>query len=206
MNMIILCKDSDVLSGLEDDWFKLNYKLFLRFNTDSVDILISREDKKPENSVAYIVDNYEECKEKLDEIFLNNSIENPFGTDRAYKIMGDIIPYLRSFLDRNNLSWHENAYSEFHNFYMEPNRIRNDKEFIKHLKQIFSSDDDNIVFISLFIVSFLYNKDELEYQISIEYIRNILLKKYSISDIESGECAIKIGINDIKKILKSLND
>jgi len=70
---------------------------------------------------------------------------------------------------------------------------------------MFKVTDTNLIYALLLLLQFmLEGKEELRFINSLEMILMMLLRKFSISDVENSRAKVSISNNDLQKALKRI--
>lgn len=208
MTVVRLCRGDDDLTRLASDLMSMRYVLYVRFEDDRIDLFIGKPKDKRGDSMAYIQSNYSKYYDTLQNFILVNLDEDGkkiLSSKKEYlhKVLSNIHPIIdrRSiFIDRSfeELYYYNYKHSSKDNIYTE---------FVEYLQKQLKSKDDNIVYAFLLLAAFLSQpQEEKTHKIIMENILYILLEKYTISDIEKGDCCVSIGLDDIKRVLKRLDN
>ncbi len=201
-----ICNQSPELSRLSSNFMSMRYILYIRFNKNTVDIIVSSNEQKPLNAVAYNQNNYAKCYEAFKSFVSNNSTQedNEILTSKEenyHKIMSNV----HELISRRNL-WLDRDFEEY---YLRNYRYYSTEKFgfevLEYLQRVLKCKDVNMVYAFLFLSSFLLKSEGEKNHISImEKILSMLLEQHTITDVENGNCVLTIGYEDIKKVIKRL--
>lgn len=205
MTLVQLCKQTPELLRLRNNLMSMRYVLYLRFNGNTIDLIVSRQGDKPKGAIAYIQNNFTKCHEAFNAFVSTNSTEADrdallLKIDFLHKVLPDIhelVSRRSIFLDR-----------DFEEYYYRYRYNSNETlyfEISKYLQKVLKSKDDSVVYAYLFLSAFLLKREGEKKHITImENILAMLLEQYTVSDVENGNCTRTIRYEDIKKVIKRL--
>lgn len=204
--LVQLCKQNSIISRLGSGLMSMRYVLYIRFNKNTIDLIVSRSGDKTIDAVAYIQNNYSKCYEAFKKFMLLNFTKDDYDslflrTEYLHKVL----PNIHELISRHNVFFDR----DFEEFYYYDYRYLSNEEFhlqlTEYLKKNLKSKDENIVYAFLFLSAFLLKSaGEKNHIIIMENILAMLLERYTVSDVEKGKCAVSISSDDIKKVIKRL--
>ena len=203
MILVQLCKHDPELSRFSSNLMSMRYILYIRFNENTMDLIVSRSDDKPTDALAYIQSNYLKCYNTFkDLVSFNSTIVEQEITVNLHKMLitvQDLINNHNIFIDKD---FEEYYYNYRYTSYKE---LHSDIDVMEYLKKILKSRNDNIVYAFLFLSAFFLMKEAEKDHIAImENILAMLLERYTVSEVENGKCAVSIRYEDFKKMIKRL--
>lgn len=202
MTLVQICKQDSELSRFRNELMSIRYVLYIRYNENTIDLIVSRLGNKLIDAIPYIQNNYAKCDSEFRNFAVFNSIKNG---DKIILSQLEpwhkIVPDVRDLINRN-ICFVDDVVDEFYPY-------RYDKEhfpLIQYLQERFKSKDDRIVYTFFLVSAFLVRKRDEKSSIAImDNILGMLLEQYTVSEIENGECAVSIRQEDIKKVIKKLS-
>lgn len=206
MTLVQLCKETPDLSRLRNSLMSMRYVLYLRFNDNTIDLIVSRQGEKPTDAVAYIQNNFSKCNEAFRSFVLSNSTEDENDTlFLKTEYLHKILPNIRELVSRRSVFWDRDFEEYYYYHYRYPSSEKFHLEISEYLQKVLKSKDDNVVYAFLLLAAYLLKCEGEKNHISImENILAMLLERFTVSDIESGDCIKTIRYEDIKKVLKRL--
>ena len=206
MTLVQLCKETPELSRLRSGLMSMRYVLYLRFNENTIDLIVSRQGEKPTDAIAYIQNNFSKCNEAFKNFVLSNSTEaenNALILKTEY--LHKVLPNIHELVSRRSIFWDRDFEEYYYYHYRYPSSEKFHLEISEYLQKILKSKDNNVVYAFLLLAAFLLKREGEKDHISImENILAMLLEQFTVSDIESGDCIKTIRYEDIKKVLKRL--
>ena len=208
MVLVQLCKQDSELSRLNSVLMSMRYGLFIRFNKNSLDLIVSRQNNKPVNAFAYIQNNYSKFDDEFEKFVSNNLIkDNQTKLYLQEEYIHKILPEIRELFDRrakHSLFLRDDFDQYF--TYKYPHYDNSYFPILEYLQKKLKCKDYKMVYAFLVLEAFLLKKNDASPHIAImENILGILLEQYTISAIENGECVVSIRQEDIAKVIKRLN-
>lgn len=203
-----LCQRDDSLSHLHNNIMSMRYILYIRYNSESIDLIVSRSGNRPDNSIAYIQNNYQKCKDMFFDFLKDNAAEDEMESlSIKSKYLHEIIPAAREFLNRRNFleeSLLDDYYFYHHKYSKEIYINKLKSSFQKLLK----NKDDSFLYSFLIVLAFILKEDKnisrKEHMVIMENVLTLLLESFSVSDVENGNCKISLKYNDIKMVIKRI--
>lgn len=206
MALVQLCKQIPELSHLRNSLMSMRYVLYLRFNDNTIDLIVSRQKEKPTDAVAYIQNNFTKCHEAFKTFMLSNSTEEDKDESNSKtEYLHKVLPNIHELFNRRSifLNWDFEEYHYYHYRYASSKKLY--FEISEYLQKVLKSKDDNIVYAFLLLSAFwLKREGEKEHKAIMENILAILLEQYTVSDVENGNCTKTVQYEDIKKVMKRL--
>lgn len=206
MTLVQLCKETPELSRFRSSLMSMRYVLYLRFNENTIDLIVSRQGEKPTDAVAYIQNNFSKCNEDFKSFVLSNSTEDEAETlISKTEYLHKILPNIHELISRRSIFWDRDFEEYYYYHYRYPSSERFHLEISEYLQKILKSKDDNVVYAFLLLAAFLLKREGEKSHISImDNILAMLLEQFTVSDVESGNCTKTIRYEDIKKTFKRL--
>lgn len=204
MTLAHLCKQAPELSSFSKNLMSMRYVLYVRFNKESIDLIVSRPGQKPANALAYIQSNYSKCHDTFNNFISSNSTTDDQNTlSLRADYLHKLLPSLYEIMDkRTYLLDRDEDYYYFHKY---PTNSRLFSEKTEYLQKILKGKDENIVYAFLILAAFLLKIEGDKNNITImDNILAMLLERYTVSEVENGKCAVSVQYNDIKKVIKRL--
>jgi len=183
----------------------MRYVLYIRFNESRIDLIVSRPGDKPADAVAYTQNNYSKCYDAFRNFILLNSNEDDkeilsLKEEYLHKVLPDVHE-----LVRRRVVYIGDDFDEYYYHYKYSSREKFHFEMMEYLHKVLKSKDHNIVYAFLVLSVFLINrKGEKNNPIITENILAMLLEENTVFEVENGKCAVSIGYDDIKKVIKRL--
>lgn len=205
MALVQICKQNSELSHLRGSLMSMRYVLYIRFNERRIDLLVSRPGDKPTDAVAYTQNNYSKCYDAFTNFILLNSNEDDkeilsLKEEYLHKVLPDVHE-----LVRRRTVYIGDDFDEYYYHYKYSSREKFHFEMMEYLHKVLKSKDHNIVYVFLVLSVFLINrKGEKNNPILMENILAMLLEENTVFEVENGKCAVSIGYDDIKKVIKRL--
>lgn len=203
--MVSLCKEHDSLTNLANSIMSSRYVLYLRFNTSSIDLIVTKVGNKSNNAISFTKNNYNKCVKTFNDFFTINSNKKDFeafsqNSERLYNTVRDLLDSI--FMRKNYLS-HEYPYNiyEFESGELYDFRLK------EHMKKLLKYKKDNVVYTFLLFAAFLLNNFENKVNLTImDFILQLLLGTTTLSDVENGKCCVTVEYEDIKRVINRLNN
>ena len=200
-----LCSKNKNLEHVRDKFMRERYILYVCFNDSSIDLIINKPNQKPQNAIAYSKNNQKKYQEEMTLFVSKNSINFDQSsiqkvTERVHQIIPEIHHYLYEFdifdegIGQRYLSRHffDENYSE---------------RFEEVMRKIFKVKDANLTYAILLLMQvMLEGKEELRFINTMDTILMLLLRKFSVSDVENNRAIISVQSEDIQRILKRFNN
>ena len=208
MNLVQICKQDGDLSRLSSSLMSMRYVLYVRFNTKTIDLIVSRAGDKNIDAVAYIQNNYSKCYEAFNWFIMS------YLTDEEKQILDSqkgqlhkVLAELRDIISRNNFLW-DRSYTDYYCY--DYRLFLNDRlsfGIMDYLQKILKSKDENIGYAFLLLSVFLLKNEREKNHINImDSILQMLLQRYTVSEIENGRGIVSISYDDMKKVIKRLKN
>lgn len=206
MTLVKLCKHNSELSRLSSGLMSMRYGLFIRFNNNAIDLIVSRLNNKPVDALAYNQNNYTKCDDEFEDFISNSSIkDNKIPLSLQAEYMHKILPNVQELFGRHSSLFLNGDFNEYYTFrYSRHGRTQS--QIMQYLQKSLKSKDSKMVYAFLLLQAFLLKKQDVKFHVAIiENIFLMLLEQYTVSEIENGECVVSVQQEDIIKVIKRLN-
>lgn len=199
-----LCNKSASLSKLKKDIMRSRYVLFVQFNDTSIDLFVNSSDKKPDHAIQYNKNNFHKIKEQFFNFLRENTIiKNADIQQTKFEQIHEILPRIHDLMRRHGSLWRHRGYEEYYHRYILNEEF--DLEVKEILQKVLKTKEDNLAYAFLFVIELILNgREEMRYVSSMESIFTLLLKKFTVTDIENDKCYVSIGCDNIKKVIKRI--
>ena len=200
-----LCSKNKNLEHIRDKFMRERYILYVCFNDSSVDLIISKTNQKPQNAIAYSRNNKKKYQEEMALFVSKNSISfDQSNIQKATERVHQIIPEIHHYLYEFDIFDEEIGQRYFNRHFFDENYGERFKEV---MRKIFKVKDANSTYATLLLMQvMLEGKEELRFIDTMDTILMLLLRKFSVSDIENNRAIISVTSDDIQKILKRFNN
>ena len=192
-----------------DDYKHLNkkimsgrYVLSVRFNFDSIELIVMRNGCPHENSILYTNNNIKKYKEELFTFVGKQDINDyNLSSRQLYRLLDELRYY--SYEETDNLTA-TYGYGYFWGYSHE-------KYLGEKIKMIISKElkikESNLTCAVLLVLQAVFaEREERKYIDPMNAILILLLEKYSISDVEQDNAKLIINKADIEKIIKRMTN
>lgn len=199
-----ICKRSESLCKLKNEFSNMRYSLGFCFNSNSIELRICRSNRQNNNISAYTKNNLDKINKKLKDFVRNNLLEidnEIFG--KKSEILHDFKVELYKILDNRNSFFRSSIQEDI--FYRRIDRDYYDK-WIKRISKKFTGNNDEKVYYAVLLIILSYDEKMHKHMMPMQHVLDLLLQKYSISDIETKECNMIITTEDIQKVIGSLRE
>ena len=179
MTMVQLCKKSSELSRLRSSLMSMRYVLYLRFNDNTIDLIVSRQGEKPVGAVAYVQNNFAKCHETFN-IFVsdNLTVDDKDALNSKTEYLHMVLPNVHKVVNQRNIFFDRDFEEYYYYHYGYPSGKMFHYEVSEYLKKILKSKDDNIVYAFLLLSAFLLKREGEKNHIAImENVLTLTLKK-----------------------------
>lgn len=189
-NQIIqLCTQSNPLNIIRNKLVSKRYSLFLHFNSDSVDLLVNHNNKKPFESLEYTRNNLKACQEKFKNFLRHNKIK--LTNVEMTKSFMPIYTFTDKIEQRYKYSFYDTIDDPF-------------TDWRKYVEKVFRIDNQDMTYCAILFIFLQYRDLRAQYFPEHLFLQ-ILLQDISISDIETKKICIRITAQDIRKFIMHLN-
>lgn len=196
-----ICKNSENLNKVRSGFSNLRYLLNLRFKNNSLELIVSRNNKRSNHAAPYTRNNLKKLNEQIRDFVINtfkNSNEFSIGITETinsikpelYRMMDVRNRFVRSRIQEDMLISHF-GHQYYHTLMSPASKKMND------------SNDEKIFYIILLILS-IFDVEINKHIMPMQYVLDLLLQRYSISDIETKECSMEITAEDINRVIGDL--
>lgn len=199
--LLKICHKTKPLDSLYKRLFASKFLPSIRFNDDCLEILISRSCNCPSKAIMFYLENAKIITDKLKDFILKNQILDVQKQNKKLFDKNNIInllletPFTNHFLFQRDYHKAMNVEDSLYDSY---------KENIKSTFNIPENQVEKLLLLIPFIMDTDLNKDDRFHNLS-RWLTSGLLNKYTISEIENGDCCIKFTAKEIKEILKTKN-
>lgn len=206
MALVKICKQNPSIDRLGSNLMSMRYILYVRFNTNTIDLIVGKSGDKTIDAVAYVQNNYSKCHDEFANFLkINLNQESQKIIHYRTEYLHKIVPNIQELLGRRN-SFFERDFEKY--YYLDYKHFSDEQfhyEISEYLQKLLKSKDDTIVYAFLLLSAFLLNKNEKNKHIDVmENVLAMLLERYTVSEVENGECVVSIRCDDIKKVIKRL--
>lgn len=203
-----LCKADDDLSHLHNNIMSMGYKLYVCFNSESLDLIVSRSSNRPDNAVPYIQNNYQKCKDLFFDFLKKNSADDEIESlSIKTKYLHKIIPNVRDVINRKDI-WETSPIDDYYFYRYQLSKEAYINELKSSFHELLKNKDDSFFYSFLIVLAFMLKKDEgklgKEHAVIMENVLTLMLESFSVSDIENGTCKVSIGYDEIKRVIKKI--
>ncbi len=206
MALVQLCKHNSELSRVSSGLMSMRYGLFIRFNKNAIDLIVSRLNNKPANALAYNQNNYTKCEDAFEDFISYNSIEdNQIPLSLQVEYLHKILPDVQELFGRPGSLFLGDDFDEYYTYRFSQHE-KHQFQMMHFLQKKLKSKDNEMVYAFLLLEAFLLKKQDVRpHSVIMENILRMLLQQYTVSEIENEECVVSIGQEDIEKVIKRLN-
>ena len=204
MRLANLCDKSDSLSKLKQNIMSSRYVPFVQFNETSINLYVGTPDKKPNNAIQYNDNNFNKIKELFfDFLFKNEIIYGVDGLQIKFEQIREVLPRIHDLIRKRGGIWRHRGYEEYYYRYILNNEF--DIEVKEILQKVLKTKEDTLAYAFLFIVDLvLDNREERRYISSVDSIFTLLLKNFTVTDIENDKCYVSIASDSFQKVFKRI--
>lgn len=209
IELLYISSNHSKLIDLKNNLSKIKYCLYLRFDDDSIDLIISNIINEPLNSILLDFNNYSKTKTLFKNFispYFDNEKSNIFQKAEILdELLMDMPINHYKYLYHSDENFSDFSYNKYYSKY-HYEILRNFKHIYERLKKKskFKNDHSFSVYLILSIF-YLDKKDKSYFNYITELIKQELMERFSISDIENGKSVLNITIDDITKTLKNNN-
>lgn len=201
MYLARLCSETDNYKNINKKIMSERYVLYIRFELDNIDLIVSHSSNKILNAVLFTNNNIKKIEEMLISFTNKNNINiNNFDNEKIMKKFYFKIREL-NHVEYFDLMYH-NKLDELFYYKYQQNKLSFRKIETRLLK-IFNINKINWCY-SLLLLLHVFQKDENErsYINIINIILYSLLERYNISNVEREEAILTINKKDIEYAIK----
>lgn len=201
--MLDICRDTQQLKSTYSGLMNMRYMPYIRFNSETIEILLGRAKKSPKNSVCISNKNIKKIRTQFFDFLQQHNIKNEYESIMENsKVFNRFLPELHRFVDRRILheeiqgEWYFSNYRNYH-FYGHA------KEFENYISKEYNIKNSKMLY-TILVFCCMLNIKEISYYAPMNYILMLLLKDFDVSQIENTDCGISIKHEEFEEFIKKI--
>lgn len=204
MSLVGLYEKNDLFYKFKKTIMSSMYVLYISYKDDSITFFVDTAEKKHDDAVQYTKKNMNRIRRQFEKNVSEEILDEQYLIKTKLDYIQDLLPRIHTIMLKSRI-WRYHRYDGF--FESAVFNPDFDKELKEFLQKTFRCKENNLLYTLLFISEMLlYNNDDIRYYSTLDSILALLLRDFSVTDVENGKCCITISYDDIKKVIKRIKN